>query len=86
MLYFLLLFASFYEKYRVFVCVLGRGFGLHVVVTRGPMLRVSCKSEFVSEPLRGRREGRGGLLSLSTRHCKIRPSSPLWFQLSPLEI
>lgn len=64
MLDFLLLFARFYEKYRVFVCVPGRGFGLHVVVTRGPMLRVSCKSEFVSEPLRGRQEA-GGLLSLS---------------------
>lgn len=53
---------------------------------RGPMwLRVWCKSEFLSPSLWGADRKGGAPLSLLMRHCKIRPSSPLWYQLSLLE-
>lgn len=47
-----------------------------------------CRASLSSSQSLWGADGKGGgaPLSLSTRHCKIRPSSPLWYQLSPLEI
>lgn len=59
---FLLLFARFNEKYRVFVCVLGREFALHVVVPCGCVCGASLS--FCLRAFEGP-TGRGGLLSLS---------------------